>query len=76
MINYQIPLFTAAARWAEVVIMSKSYICICVYVLDTFFKSEYKQSGQPRWFPEWPGGLEMLSVGLKRSLGWSSTSRW
>ena len=35
-------IFTAAARWAEVVIMSKVcacicvYMCICVYVLDTF----------------------------------------
>ena len=33
-------LLTAAARWAEVVIMSKSYKCVCVYVLDTFFKSQ------------------------------------
>ena len=26
--------------------------CICVYVLDTFIKSQYKWSGQPGWFPE------------------------
>ena len=40
-------LFTAAARWAEVVMMSKNYVFVCVYVLDTFIKSQYKWSGQP-----------------------------
>ena len=34
-------IFTAAARWAEVVIMSKNCIFVCVYVLDTFIKSRY-----------------------------------
>ena len=27
-------------------------VCVCVYVLDTFIKSQYKWSGQPGWFPE------------------------
>ena len=48
-------IFTAAARWAEVVIMSKKaifiYLCVCVYVLDTFIQTQYKWSGQPRWLP-------------------------
>ena len=31
-------IFTAAARWAEVVIMSKKAVYVCVYVLDTFIQ--------------------------------------
>ena len=47
-----------------------------VYVLDTFFKSPYKQSGRPGWFPGWPGELGLLSVGLRRSVGWYQTPGW
>ena len=69
-------VFTATARWAEVVIMSKSDVYMCVYVLDTFLQSQYKQSRRQGWFPGWPGGLGLLSAGLRRSLGWSPTPGW
>ena len=70
-------IFTAAARWAQVVIMSNSYICVCVCVFARhFFKSQYKQLGWPGWFPGWARELGLLSVGLRRSLGWYQTPGW